>query len=418
MRDYAQSAAWYRRAIAVCQGGAHTASKAPGRVGPLGAYPLYLAKAHGAHVWDVDGHQYVDWFNGNCAVVLGHQPGPAIAPLPSLPSTLEVEVAEQLVEAIPCADAARFVKTGSEACAAAVRIARMATGRTKIAIIPGGYHGWHDWAQALKPSHPGVPDFYQQGLVAFERSIDSLEAVLDQDVAAVMIEPVDYTHANPAETAAFLENLKTLAHANGSLVVWDDMISGGRYALAGGQELFDVTPDLATFGKALANGAAFACVCGSADLMRHTWAISGTFCGEQLGLASCLATLEAHRTTDVIGRLWATGQALMDGLREVLTLTSAPADLVGYPCRPILQWRGDDANLLSSLCQQELAARGVICHPSGWNPSAAHSAADVRETIRAFAAAMQVVTEAIATDRVRDQLRGDPIQAAFVARTA
>lgn len=413
MRSYLQSAAWHARAATVIPGGAHTASKAPGRVGPLGAYPLYLADACGVHVTDVDGQGYLDWYCGNCAVVLGHQPASAIAPLPSLPSTLEVIVAEQLVEIIPCAEQIRVTKTGSEACAAAVRIARMATGRPKIAIIPSGYHGWHSWCQAVKPEHPGIPAHYGAGVVAFERSLHSIMGVLHDDVAAVMIEPTAYRHADPD---GFLASVVALCHARGALCIFDEMITGGRWALAGGQEYFAVVPDLACYGKALANGAPFAFVCGREKLMRHAWAVSGTYGGEQIGMASCLAVLAAHRSQDVIGRIWSAGQRLMGGLSQLAKMNCAPVTIIGYPCRPIMEWVCDDANAVVSLWQQTLADGGILCHPSGWNPSAAHSDADVDRTLTVCGEAFAMVMDAIRRGDVRESLRGTPITSAFVVR--
>lgn len=423
-RTFPKSEALFEQARAVTPGGAQTGSKAPGRVGPLGAFPLYLSHGAGPYVIDVDGHKYVDWFNGNCAVTLGHADGDVTRAallacqrgvLLSLPSPLESSVAERLVDRIPCAEQIRFVKTGSEACAAAVRIARMATGRTKIAVCEGQYHGWHDWSVVRNAYHPGIPDAMRDLIVTFKyNDLRSLEQVLTEDVAAVMLEPTLTVAPDPG----FLEVLVDLAHARGALVIFDEMITGARWAIGGAQEYFRVTPDLSTHGKSYANGYPLAFVAGPADLMQHAWPISGTFGGDLVSLAACKAVLSEYTSRGAIARMWEVGQRLIDTVNGITVRLGLPARMIGYPCRPVLEWhvagKPDLQALVVALFQQELAQAGILAHPSGWNPSAAHDSIALEQTLAGVHRALTEVGAAIDHNDVQERLRGEPIRPAFV----
>jgi glutamate-1-semialdehyde 2,1-aminomutase len=440
VRTYDRSNALFEQAKLVTPGGAQTGSKAPGRVGPLGAFPLYLDRGEGPYVWDVDDHQYVDWFNGNCAVTLGHANhyvagavGSILnrGTLLSLPTALESKVAKRLVDVIPCAEQVRFVKTGSEACAAAVRIARMATGRSIILTPSNHYHGWHDWTVIRNAYHPGIPDWMAEGLRTFRYNhLEDIAAAfaMDEcrDIAAVMLEPT----LTETPAPGFLEGLVELAHAHGALVIFDEMITGARWALGGAQEYFHVVPDLSTHGKAYANGFPLAFVCGRAELMQHAWPISGTFGGENVSLAACNAVLDVYQGygwNNPITRIWEVGQRLMDGVNGICDRLDLPARMIGYPCRPVLNWDDDyqlphidfkswmvDKNVIIALFQQELAQHGVLVHPSGWNPSAAHDSQALEHTLAGCSKALEVAAAALSSSDPRSFLRGELLKPAFV----
>jgi len=445
VRTFERSSQLFEQAKLVTPGGAQTGSKAPGRVGPLGAFPLYLERGKGSRVWDVDGHEYVDWFNGNCAVTLGHadvfvdsaaEAALRNGTLLSLPTAVESKVAQRLVDVIPCAEQVRFVKTGSEACAAAVRIARMATGRSIILTPSNHYHGWHDWTVIRNAHHPGIPDWMAEGIRTFKyNDLDGVRAAfaMDQckDIAAVMLEPTLTEAPNPG----FLEGLLELAHAHGALVIFDEMITGARWALGGAQQYFNVTPDLSTHGKSYANGFPLAFVCGRAELMQHAWPISGTFGGESVGLAACSAVLDRYAPLSdgwswPIDRMWNVGQRLMDGVNGISARLRLPAKMIGYPCRPVLKWSflsyeatqvygvfRDVAELEATavaIFQQELAQYGVLVHPSGWNPSAAHDSLALELTLAGCSKALTVVAAALSSNDPRSFLRGELLKPAFV----
>jgi glutamate-1-semialdehyde 2,1-aminomutase len=429
VRTFKKSEELFALASQVTPGGAQTGSKAPGRVGPLGAFPLYLSHGKGPYVFDVDGNDYVDWFNGNCAVTLGHghdivASAAATAALRgallSLPTELESRVAKRLVEVIPCAEQIRFLKTGSEACAAAARIARMHTSRTKIAVCEGQYNGWHDWSVVRTPYHPGIPDALRDLIVTFRyNDLSSLEQALGPDVAAVMIEPTLTVAPDPG----FLEVLVELAHARGALVIFDEMITGARWAIGGAQQHFRVTPDLSTHGKSYANGFPLAFVAGSAEVMQHAWPVSGTFGGESVSLAACDQVLTEYQMFSVILRMWDVGQRLMDGVNGICARLQLPARMIGYPCRPVLDWSESyggtfiypfERELITALLQQELAQEGVLAHPSGWNPSAAHDSIALEKTLAGVSKALSVVATALASFDPKSFLRGELLKPAFV----
>ena len=249
------------RALRCTPGGAQTMSKRANQF-PAG-YPAFIERGSGARVWCPDGHEYVDWICGLGAMTLGYQHSAVETAVLrqlsrgvsfSLAHRLEVEVAEQLVGMIPCAKPdgmVRWVKTGSEACAAAVRIARMVTGRERVLVC--GYHGWHDGYAASRPEHPGVPEALADLVTPFVHgNLGSLRAALEggSPPAAVILEPAMNAHPAPG----FLEGVLTLAHAAGALVIFDEMITGFRWASGGAQAFYGVTPDLAVFGKGLASG--------------------------------------------------------------------------------------------------------------------------------------------------------------------
>ena len=415
---------WLGRARRVVPGASQTLSKGPSMF-VEGAYPVFLERGKGSRVWDVDGHEYVDYILGLASITLGYA-HPAITEavarqlergsIFSLPHPLEVEVSERLAEVIPCADMVRLVKTGSEADAAAVRVARAATGRD--VIVFNGYHGWSDWYAVTTPRSKGIPKDFSRLVAPFQyNDLASLEAVLDEHrghVAAVMMEPV----LIDAPAAGFLAGVKAAAHRHGALLIFDEIVSGFRWAVGGAQERFGVVPDLATFGKGMANGLPLAAVVGGRDLMREFEEVfvSSTFGGDALALAACLATLDVYRREPVIAHLWDVGRRFQDGFAALAARLDVPARTIGYPVHPKIVIDGgspETARLLMSLFLQETAARGAIFHFAGFNVSHAHGEADVDETLAACEAALRVVGEALGDGRARERLRGKPYLEAF-----
>jgi glutamate-1-semialdehyde 2,1-aminomutase len=417
------SMAWLARARRVVPGATQTLSKGPGMF-VEGAYPVFLERGRGCRVWDVDGHEYVDYILGLASITLGYA-YPAVTRMVarqlergsifSLPHPLEVEVSERLKEVIPCAEMVRFVKTGSEADAAAVRVARAATGRDVVLVC--GYAGWHEWYAVTTPRSKGIPKEFSDLVAPFEyNDLTSLEARLAEHhgrVAAVMMEPV----LLDAPAPGFLEGVKAAARRHGALLIFDEIVSGFRWAVGGAQEHFSVVPDLATFGKGMANGLPLAAVVGGRDLMREFEEIfvSSTFGGDTLALAGCLATLDVYREP-VIEHLWRIGRRFQQGFDALAARLGVPARAVGYPVHPkiVIDHRSPETQrLLMSLFLQETAARGAIFHFAGFNISYSHSEADVDETLQSCEAALRVVGDALSDGRVSERLRGKPYVEAF-----
>ncbi len=380
-------------------GGSQTNSKRPTNFA-FGAYPIYAARAQGCHIWDVDGNEYIDYVLGLGPISLGYAYPAVDAAIREqlergivygLLSPLEVEVAQALTEVIPCAEMVRFLKSGTEVTSAAVRIARAVTGRE--VIVSQGYHGWHDTWTASR-NDGGVPRALEPLLVPFRyNDLPSLEGALRANagqVAAVILCPTQDVPPAPG----FLQGVVELAHRQGALVIFDEIVTGFRMALGGAQECYGVTPDLACFAKAIANGMPLAAVCGRRHVMQaaERLTISVTYGGETLSLAAAKATLEVYRSQDVIGHLWRMGQALMDGINSAARDTGVPFRAWGQPPMSAIEFTGLSAAQSNAAWQRllgEMAARGVLLRRGGLNfMTYSHSAADVERTVAAYRASL------------------------------
>jgi len=305
---YTNSEALLSRALESIPLGSQTFSKSKVQF-PYGVSPFFIEKGKGSHVWDVDGNEYVDFMNGLLSVSIGYNDPEVTRAVQSqiengvtfsLPHRLEIEVSELLIDMIPCAEMVRFGKNGSDATSAAIRLARAFTGRDHVCVC--GYHGWQDWYIGSTSRSLGVPESTQNLTHVFKyNDISSLEEIFSAnqgDIAAVIIEPMNVEY--PKDD--FLKKVKELAHKNGALLIFDETITGCRFAKGGGQELFNVIPDLATFGKGIGNGFPLSAVVGRRDIMLLMEDIfySGTFSGETASLAAAKVVLEKIRDESVV----------------------------------------------------------------------------------------------------------------------
>jgi glutamate-1-semialdehyde aminotransferase len=281
-----------------------------------------------------------------------------------------------------------------------------------------GYHGWLDWYAITTPRSKGIPKDFARLIAPFDyNDLGSLDRALDEHhgrVAAVIMEPV----LLDAPAPGFLDGVKAAAHRHGALLIFDEIVSGFRWAVGGGQEHFGVVPDLAVFGKGMANGLPLAAVVGRAELMREFDEIfvSSTFGGDALALAACLATLDEYRERPVIEHLWRTGRRFQDGFAAAAARRGVPARTVGYPVHPKIVFAHgspERERLVMSLFLQETARRGVIVHFAGFNMSFAHGEADVDQTLAACDDALAVVAAALDDGRIVERLEGKPYAEAF-----
>ena len=335
-------------------------------------YPQTVDRAIGSkvHVYTPDPRVYIDWIAALASVGLGYahpvvdeavrqqmEQGTAFP----LPTRLEFEVADLLCDTLKWPQQVRFVKTGSEATAAAMQIARAQTKRKKILSI--GYHGWHE---AHLPSEHLID-------VPWGR-LEVLGREIGCDVAAVLVEPMrDHLETPEGSTVSdYLKCVQDWCYDYGALFILDEVVTGFRWAKGGASEAFDLTPDLACYGKAMANGYPLAAIVGPRRLMKHATEVSSTFGGEAIGLAAAKATIEIYRKEPVISRLWQIGKRLLAGC-PILT---------GWPVHPHFVnsagWTTSDACIGYV---QRAAAQGILIHPAGMNPMYAHSDADVEQTI-------------------------------------
>ncbi|HEY1365857.1 MAG TPA: aminotransferase class III-fold pyridoxal phosphate-dependent enzyme [Gaiellaceae bacterium] len=341
---------------------------------------LYVERAKGAYVWDVDGNRYVDFVLGFGSIVLGHADdrvdravveqlrcGTCVAPLWS---PRQVELTELLTSVVPGAELAHLMRTGSDATSGAVRLARIYTGREQV--LRWGYNGWHDWAA---PRPDGIPASTRAATFDYN-DLPGLEALLaahEGQVACVLMMPFELEAPAPG----FLHEVRALAHRHGALFVLDELRSGFRMAPGGAQEHFGVEADLAAFGKAMANGYPISAVVGRAEVLGclERTVMASTSYGNAPEMAAALTTIGILREEDVVARLWELGERFVAGLRAIVEDHALPAEVVGYPVAPFLRF--DDAEARTRFFEATTRG-GVLLHPKHqWFLSAAHTDDDV-----------------------------------------
>lgn len=427
-RSYLRSEQMLERALAVIPLGAQTFSKSLTQY-PRGAAPLFVERAQGARAWDVDGNEYVDFNNALCAVTLGHVDPDVTAAVEaqigkgtifSLSSPLEIEVAELIVETVPCAEKVRFGKNGSDATAGAVRAARAFTGRERIAVC--GYHGWQDWYIGSTARSKGVPAATRALTHSFPyNDLDALEALLFAhagEFAAVILEPMNV--AWPKD--GYLAGVAELTRRHGALLVFDETITGFRYAVGGAQELFGVTPDLCCLGKGLANGYPLAAVAGRGDIMDEFEQVffSFTMGGETLSLAAAKAAIEKGRRERAPKHFARLGQRLLDGGQGLIDRHGCGdfLALAGHPSWSFLtiaerpEAQGFE---LKTLFLQEVLARGLLTIGTH-NLSLAHQEADIDRLLAIYDEVFPLLRDARAAGDVAARLRCDVLQPLFRIR--
>lgn len=388
-----------------------------------GVSPIYIERGKDAHVWDPDGNEYIDYDMGLGPILLGYQYKPVddavIEQLHkgmgfSLVAPPEVEYAKLCHDNIPSAGKVRFLKTGSSADEAAIRIARAYTKREHI--VRGEYHGWHEWTAAAESVRGGgilaslreyVHKFDYNDIAAVE---EYFEKYPDQ-IAAVITEPVIVDEPQDG----FLEKLQELCRKNGALLIFDEVVDGFRFGIGGAQSYFGVTPDLSTFGKAAANGMPLSIVAGKRQIMdavdKEVF-ISTTFGGECLSLAAGIAVMQEMKNKDVTKRIWSLGKRLQDGFRELACGVGVPIDLKGYPCRLTLEYEDYDGKrdwLYNSIFMQECVKRGVLL---GWHifPCYTHTDEDIEFTLNVFEDAMKVYKRALKSGNPASFMEGIPLK--------
>jgi glutamate-1-semialdehyde aminotransferase len=424
-RDITESDKLALRAGSVIPGISQTFSKNPNQY-VRQITPAFIERGQDGHVWDADGNEYIDYPLSLGPIILGHGDPDVTAAVKdqlddgtifSLPHRLEVEVSELLCEIIPCAEMVRFGKNGSDATSAAIRAARSFTRRDRVAIC--GYHGWQDWYIGTTTRDSGVPKAVAELSHTFGyNDIASLENLFQQhpgEIACVIMEPVSIE--SPDE--GFLQKVAELTRANGALLIFDEVITGFRLSLGGAQELYGVTPDLACFAKAMANGYPISAVVGRGDVMNQFEKVffSGTFGGEALSLAAAKATINKMQREPVIERLWEVGGKLQTTYNQIagdlgLASITSCQGLAPHTVTPFFDASGSASLPLRSLLQQELALRGIL-YLVGFNVCYSHTDEDVDITIKALRESLTVVTEAVQNGSVEELLKGPAAEAVF-----
>ena len=354
---------WYDRA-AVIPGRSNTRSKSPGKLWPVGTGPYFATGADGAHIHADDDRWYLDMQCALGAISIGYG-RVAVRPntVCSLPYVDEILAAEVVLEHVaPWASQVRFTKTGSEATHGALMVARRATGRWSYHRLRDSYHGWHEEWQLDAPD----ARWFKVGDVPSTLS----------SAAAIIIEPPRW------ETfySDWLKKVVIAAHDAGALVIFDEMIYGGRWMLGGVVEYFGVVPDLACYGKALGNGAPISMIVGREALADHGEAISGTFSGDAGGCRSLINTIERYVHDDVVQWMWERGTQLQDGLAREIENSDIRATVEGAPVHQRIAFENES---LEPLFSEQMISRGIIWAPYSTNLMLAHSERDIEMVIDA-----------------------------------
>jgi glutamate-1-semialdehyde 2,1-aminomutase len=393
-------------------------------------FAVYVDRARGSRKWDVDGNEYIDYWMGHGALFLGHCHPAVVAAVQAqmergthlgASHELEVRWAELVNRLVPCAEMTRFTMSGTEATHLAIRLARAFTGRPRIVKLAGHFHGWHDGVVAgvnppyEVPLSAGVPGTtLDQVVVCPPNDIKAVASALERgDIAAVILEPAGGQAGTTPTIPGYLQELREVTRRHEVLLIFDEVITGFRYAPGGAQEYFGVTPDLTTLAKIVAGGLPGGAVCGRRDvmaMMAHrgdpAWdrservAHAGTFNANPLSAAAAIPTLELCADASLQARASKLGEELRAGLNEALRRAGAPGAVYGeasiyhvsFEGKPGLAGfdrprRGDLYHLLRCALLNE----GVDCSMNhGW-VSAVHTDEDIQQTIHAYERAFRAM---------------------------
>jgi glutamate-1-semialdehyde 2,1-aminomutase len=424
-----ESAKLFERANAVSPGGVQGEGR---RASP---YPIYMTRAQGSRIWDVDGNEYVDFHSSFGAVLLGHndprinqavtramdEHGVSFATA----NPLEVELAERLVRMIPSAERVVFSSTGTEATFHAIRLARAFTGREKILKFEGNYHGWHDyvaWSHHFATDDAGdvpTPVAASAGIPALVRDLVVVLQYNDSagvtetlrregdSIAAVIIEPVFHNAGAVFPEPGFLESIREACSQAGTLLIFDEVITGFRHGPGGAQGRLGVTPDLTTLGKALGNGFPISVLAGRADIMDRLMPkgdvlFAGTFAGHVLNVAAALECTRIVLEGTIHDHLARLGNRLTSGIEVAIHESGVRAQVrqsagvwtIYFTDEPIRRFRDfarfamDKNNPVQRAYRNWLLERGIYVHPHymirGFL-TGAHTEADVDRLVEATA---------------------------------
>ncbi len=428
----------YAHALDIIPGATQLISRRPDRY-VAGVTPAYASHGKGAHFWDIDGNEYIDLVMSVGACLLGYaddevndavtrqiQQGTVF----SVSHPIEVELAEELIQTIPCAEMVRYARGGGEADAVAIRIARGYTGRQKVLFC--GYHGWHDWYLAANLSSPnalnthllpgiepqGVPAGLTDTVIPFEyNNLASLEAALEGQRGQVACIIMEAARGAALPQPGYLEGVRRLADQHGVVLIFDEVVTGFRRARRGAQEYFGVTPDIATYAKAISNGYAMGAVVGRREVMSvaSDMFISSTYWSEAVGIAAALATIRAMKRRNTPANLAARGARFQADFNRLAQRHGLPAQCVGLPALLSLKFSPADPaqnKPLFTLFLQEMTHRGVFAG-GGINVCEALTESDLDHVEAALDAVFPILVDALDHGDIQARLEGKVSTDAF-----
>jgi len=436
--NFSRSREFSRAIHDVIPGGAHTYSKGDDQF-PVNS-PAAITHGKGARVWDVDGNEYIDCSMGLTSVSIGHGYEPVAKAVADAayhgtnfqrPAALELEAARKFLGTVRSGDMVKFAKNGSTVTTAAVKLARAYTGRSRIAMArEHPFFSYDDWFIAATACDAGIPAQAKELTVGFSyddlASVEALFSGKDHGIACLIMEPVKF--APPKE--GFLEGVRDLCREHRVVFILDEMICGFKWALGGAQEYLGIKPDLATWGKGIANGFSACALTGSADIMElggirrvgadKLFLISTTHGAETTGLAAMVATIDAFQKHRMIESNWERGAMLKQRLEDVIShhRLDSMLELTGYPCLFSLTCRDaehqtDDA--FRTLFMQEMIARGVLFQGLFY-PTWSHHDVEMLHIVDAFDESCSVYRRAIDVGSCAGLLVGPPAKPVFRKR--
>ncbi len=434
MREFTRSNAIQARLHELVPGGAHTYARGsdqyPERMTPI------LVRGSGSHVWDSDGNEYVEYGMGLRSVTLGHGYPPVVEAVTraiadgvnfSRPTELELAAAEDFLTLVPGADMVKFAKNGSDATTAAVRLARAATGRETVAICEQPFFSVDDWFIGTTAMNAGIPEPVRTARFPYN-DLEALAAVLNsRQVACVVMEAAT---ALSEPDPGYLAGVRALCDRFGTLLVFDEMITGFRWSAGGAQRVYGIVPDLSCWGKAMGNGFPISALAGKREFMElgglrtdrdRVFLLSTTHGPETGSLAAFRAVVRAYARTDPVARMEYAGRRLAEGVNKIAAELGIGDHLqvIGRPSCLIFITRDPDGHPSQpyrTLFLQELLERGIL--GQSFVTSAAHTDSDIDWTIEACREAADIYCRALRRGTVEGLLRGRPVAPALRRRAA
>lgn len=423
-------------------GGAHTYSKGDDQFPLLS--PAAISHGNGAHVWDIDGNMYLDCSMGLTSVSLGHAFEPILDAVKGelgkgvnfqRPSVLEKETAKKFLSLVPQHDMIKFAKNGSIVTTAAVKLAKAFTGR-KLVAFPGDhpFYSYDDWFIGTTTCNKGVPNEFSDLSVTFKScDINSLKQLFVRypgQIACVITEPEKSPCGNGCNCdqspAVFLKEAIDIAHQEGALFIIDEMVSGFKSAFPGSITKYDLKPDMATWGKGIANGFSFCALTGTKEIMElggitnigeeKVFLISTTHGGETHAMAAANATIDVFQQQNVVKHNHQIGDALIQGCREAIIAASARHLVDVIPCNWLVTFnfkdiQGKVSAAMRTLAMQEMIKRGVLFQ-GAFSPCYSHTIEDVKYFIKAFSEVLEILIQAF-EEGVENFLVGESAKPVF-----
>lgn len=390
-----------------------------------GVAPSYMEHGDGCYIYDVDGNKFIDYVCALGPITVGYnEPNINAAVIEqvnkfasgSLQSELEVKLAEKLCKIVPCAEMVRFVKNGSDATTAAIRLARAYTGRD--VVLMSGYHGMHDWSIGASENHKGVPGAVRALTINFKyNDLQDLEEKLKNNkVAAVILEPIQ----SDGPKQGYLEGVKELAHKYGAVLIFDEVVSGFRYALGGASEKFNVVPDMAAFGKGMANGYPISAVAGRKDIMEQIEQgvfVSTTFGGDSISMAAALATIEILEQPGFYEHIEKIGTIQRNGISDLIKKYDLGNVLAvsGMPAHAGVSFEGHGSLSyldIQSVYSQTMIENGILVFAI-YNLNKSHTEKEAKIYLEATDKAFALVKQVIEKDSLDGILRGGKVDPVF-----